>query len=150
MLPARNLGDNQSATESTPASAGLKRRYRSKQERRRIVEETLAPGASVARVARVHEVNANQVFYWRRLYQQGLLDDGTSTATLVPVQLSDTAPPQSAPLTASPAPPARQQRGYAPASGCGSIQIEAGRVRLQIEGAADPATLRVVLGCLLG
>lgn len=50
------------------------RRRRSKQERRRIVEETLAPGASVARVARAHGVNANQVFHWRRLYHQGLLD----------------------------------------------------------------------------
>ena len=38
-----------------------KRRRRSVQERRRIVEETLAPGASVARVARAHGVNANQV-----------------------------------------------------------------------------------------
>ncbi len=31
------------------------------------------PGASVARVARAHGVNANQVFAWRRQYRQGLL-----------------------------------------------------------------------------
>jgi transposase len=37
------------------------------------VEETLALGASVARVARAHGINANQVFHWRRLYQRGLL-----------------------------------------------------------------------------
>ncbi len=30
-------------------------------EKRRIVEETLQPGASVAQVARAHGVNANQV-----------------------------------------------------------------------------------------
>ena len=41
------------------------RRRRSAEEKRRIVEETLEAGASVARVARRHEVNANQVFYWR-------------------------------------------------------------------------------------
>ena len=29
-----------------------------------------APGASVAHIAREHGVNANQVFSWRRLYQQ--------------------------------------------------------------------------------
>ena len=39
-----------------------KRRYRSVEERRRIVEETLVPGTSVAIVARAHGVNANQVF----------------------------------------------------------------------------------------
>ena len=40
----------------------VKRRYRSKEERRQIVEETLQPGASVAVIARQHGVNANQVF----------------------------------------------------------------------------------------
>jgi transposase len=35
-------------------------------EKRRIVAETLAPGASVSVVARRHDVNANQVFKWRR------------------------------------------------------------------------------------
>ncbi|PYU20143.1 MAG: hypothetical protein DMG30_22150 [Acidobacteria bacterium] len=35
-----------------------KRRYRTAEEKRRIVEETLVPVASVARVARAHGVNA--------------------------------------------------------------------------------------------
>lgn len=35
-------------------------------EKRRIVAETLLPGASVSIVARRHDVNANQVFKWRR------------------------------------------------------------------------------------
>jgi transposase-like protein len=51
------------------------RQRRSIAEKRRIVEETLAPGASVARVARAHGVNANQVFGWRRLYQGGRLGE---------------------------------------------------------------------------
>ena len=42
-------------------------------EKRRIVEETLEPEASVARVARANGVNANQVFARRRQYRQGLL-----------------------------------------------------------------------------
>jgi Transposase len=33
-----------------------------------MVEEALQPGVSVARVARAHGVNANQLFGWRRLY----------------------------------------------------------------------------------
>ena len=43
--------------------AGSPRRRRCSAEvRRLIVEEALEPGASVARVARKHEINANQVF----------------------------------------------------------------------------------------
>jgi transposase-like protein len=40
------------------------RQRRSIAEKRRIVEETLVEGASVARVARAHGINANQVFGW--------------------------------------------------------------------------------------
>jgi transposase len=43
-------------------------------EKRRIVEESHVKGVSVATVARRHEVNANQVFAWRRLYRRGLLE----------------------------------------------------------------------------
>ena len=52
-----------------------KRRFRTVEEKRRIVEEALQPGASVARVARARGVNANQLFGWRRLYQQVRLGD---------------------------------------------------------------------------
>lgn len=57
-----------------------KRCYRSAEERRRIVEETLVPGTSVAIVARAHGVNANQVFGWRKLYQAGLLGSPKATS----------------------------------------------------------------------
>jgi len=63
------------------SAAKKKQRRRTIIERRDIVEETLVPGASVARVARRHEVNANQVFYWRKLYREGRL--GISIATNV-------------------------------------------------------------------
>lgn len=134
------------AVAVAPAAAEKpKRQRRSILERRRIVEETLAPGASVARVARAHGVNANQVFSWRRLYQRGLLGGATAgtSAALVAVTISD--PPAAAPaaslrgadLPAASAPP-------------GTIQLELPKGRLRIEGAADPASLRVVLECLLG
>jgi transposase len=38
----------------------------------------MQPGASVARVAQQHGVNANQVFYWRNLYRQGRLGEKTT------------------------------------------------------------------------
>jgi transposase len=52
---------------------GDPRRRRPLEEKRRIVEETLVAGASVAVVARRHELNANILFGWRRLYQAGRL-----------------------------------------------------------------------------
>src|SRR5437016_14623288 len=63
------------------------RRRRAVAEQRRIVEETLEAGASVARVARRHAVNANQVFYWRKKYREGQL--GKNHSKLLPVTLSD-------------------------------------------------------------
>ncbi len=43
------------------------------------MEETLQPGASVSRVARRYDVNANQVFYWRKLYREGQLGSSADT-----------------------------------------------------------------------
>jgi transposase-like protein len=43
-------------------------------EQRGILEEKLQLVASVATVARRHEVNVNLVLGWRRLYPQGLLE----------------------------------------------------------------------------
>lgn len=123
-------------------------RKRSKQERRAIVEETLAPGASVARVARAHGVNANQVFHWRKLYREGRLSEGPTSAALIPVRVTDH-PDSARPVAGHPALP----HGHTVQSGKpgpGIIRIEARRAWVAIEGAADPATVRVVLECLLG
>lgn len=70
------------------ADAALPRRRRSVDERRRIVEETLEAGSSVVRVARKHGVNANQVFAWRRLYNNGELNgEGSRAVKLLPVRV---------------------------------------------------------------
>jgi transposase len=50
-----------------------RRQSYSREEKLRIVQETLKPGASVSVVARRHDVNANLVFTWRRHHQQGSL-----------------------------------------------------------------------------
>lgn len=90
---------------------------------------------SVARIAREHGVNANQVFSWRRLYQQGRLgvpalmrDDG-----LLPVVLAPTAPSPS--NTSSDA--------------GGIIVLELGEVRVRIEGQPNAAILAQVLDRVL-
>src|SRR3954462_1199478 len=73
------------------------RRIHSVEKKRRIVEETFRPHASVARVAQAHGVNANQVFFWRKQYQQGLLGPAPPPAALLPVQISDLVSPEPIP-----------------------------------------------------
>ena len=43
-----------------------RRRSWTRDEKRRIVEESLEEGASIAEVARRHDLNANLLFTWRR------------------------------------------------------------------------------------
>jgi transposase len=62
--------------------AGPKKRRRSVEERRKIAEASLQARASLSRVARRHDVNANQVFHWRKLYREERLGDSTITKPL--------------------------------------------------------------------
>ena len=105
---------------------------RSKLERRRIVEETFVPGASVAVIARSHAVNANQVFNWRRLYQQGRLDLQPPGTQFLPARIIDSTQVE-------------QRRTEAHSEYPGAIDIEMGGVRVRITGSADPNCLRVAL-----
>lgn len=91
-----------------------------------MVEETLQPGASVAVIARQHGVNANQVFYWRKLYREGRLD---AAPELVPVQITEV-------VSGEPA-PAKLYRGV--------IVVEMGRARIRVEGSVDAESLRIIL-----
>src|SRR2546428_1240319 len=76
-------------TVKGPPGTKPKRQYRTIEEKRSIVEETLAEGASVARIARAHGINANQVFGWRRLYLAGRLGDPKPGMKLLPVRVSE-------------------------------------------------------------
>ena len=59
--------------------SSVRRRLWTVDEKRRIVEQTLSSAMSVAMVARQHGVNANQVFYWRKLYHAGELGTGSQS-----------------------------------------------------------------------
>jgi transposase len=136
-------------TETKPAITPP-RRIHTVEKKRRIVEETFRPHASVARIAQAHGVNANQVFYWRKQYQQGLLGTPPPKAALLPVQITDLVLPESRPPTAekSPARSAVPPRPETPPTG--TIELELAKAKLHIEGVVDPATLRTILDCLLG
>jgi len=79
--------DTSTAEAAKHISSRSGKRMRTLEEKRRIVEETFHSGESVAAIARRHEVNANLVFSWRRLYQKGLLEPAASSAALVPVKI---------------------------------------------------------------
>ena len=126
-------------TAKSESLAAPQRQRRSIAEKRRIVEETLATGASVARVARGHGINANQVFGWRRLYLAGSLGERKAAMKLLPVRVSESLP--------APRPVERRSADFAKAQP-GTIYIELRQAQVRIEGSADPALLRVLLECL--
>jgi transposase len=72
----------------------VSRRFRSLEEKQRILAEATAPAASVAAVARKHGVNANLVFGWMRLQEQGMLARRTrrSRPKLLAVSVTPEAP----------------------------------------------------------
>lgn len=120
-------------TELAGRRGGQRRRWRTVEEKRRIVEETLSPGSSVAQVARRHGVNANQVFQWRRRYQAGdLALPASDGLKLLPVIVADAA--EEAPKEA-----AVEGRG-------GSMHIEfPGRALVTIEAGVEPALAAAVI-----
>ena len=117
-------------------AAGAKKRRRSVEERRKIVEATLQPGASVSRVARRHDVNANQVFHWRKLYREGRLGDSAATK-LLPVKVTEERS-------------AREAEGDGNAWRPGTIEIQLAKGTVRIAGAVDVSTLRAAIECLAG
>ena len=71
-----------SISEENPVAEGdgvLRRRRRrrwSDAQKRQIVAETHEPGVSVPMVAQRYNLNANQVFRWRRLFREPAGDVG--------------------------------------------------------------------------
>jgi len=127
-------------TNSGDESRRSRRRRYSIEYKRRMVEECLQGPDSVSVVARRHDVNANQLFRWRRLYRLGQLVEPSegSALTLLPVHLTATEPSS---------PPACSEVTRPGASASLEIQLAAGH-RLVVRGAADVTALRVALEVL--
>jgi transposase len=114
------------------------KRFWSTQEKRQIVEETLKAGTSVSMVARAHDVNANQVFYWRKLYHEGRLV-GESESRLLPVKITDSAVEN---MRLPSLQKSKLKRN-------GVIEIDLGHARVRIEGSADPDCVQATLAGLI-
>jgi transposase len=105
------------------------------EEKRRMVDETLEPGASVARVAQAHGVNPTLLFLWRRQHREGRLTaQEASPVHLLPVTVVDSA--------------VRSESEEAEAAEPGSMHVELPRGRIWIEGQVDAAALRMILEIL--
>ena len=124
-------------TDKRGRRTGPRRRY-SIVEKLQILEETRLPGASVADVARVHGINHNVVFGWRRLAQRGLLRAASTEGTsLLPVRVE----------SPTVLPSARSSPSIREASG--SIEVEfPGGVRVRVHGAVDAIALERVFKAL--
>jgi transposase len=103
-----------------------RRRRWSAAEKRRLVEVTLEPGASVSAVAREAGVHPSQLWGWRR-------------------QMRSATPVSFAPVRV-----AEETSSTVTLAGCGTIEIELAGARMRISGAVDSATLTVALAALAG
>jgi transposase len=109
-----------------------KRRQWTEAFKRQVVAETLAPGASVSIVARRHDVNANQLFRWRREMVPEQPPSAEQSVTMLPVTITPEA------VEARP----RVRR-------TGTIEITlAGGARVCVRGEVSPETLRQVIELL--
>jgi transposase len=110
----------------------VRRRRWSAEEKARIVEETLAPGARVSEVARRWQLCSQQVFGWRR-------------AAFRAVATIRTPPPDFVPLVTDVTRPAPVQRATPPST-APAIEVKlAGAVVRVAAGMDDAAQLTAVL-----
>lgn len=108
-----------------------------------LVQQSLQPGASVARLARQHGINDNLLFTWRQRYRH-LIVTPADGAVREPVAIDDALVPivlerqLSLLPTASPAPATPQK----PEQVC---EIIIGRARLKLSGHLTPAMLATLV-----
>ena len=129
-------------------TASGKRLYRrhSAEFKQAIVEQSYAPGASVARLAQCHQINANQIFAWRKWArdQRAPAQDGSEHATVfLPITVAKTAGER------DDAAPKRTGADRPKAEPIDRIDVTIGAVHLAIHGRPDLTTLRAVLAQLL-
>src|SRR3984893_17451530 len=119
---------------------GVERRRRwSRDDKMRIIEETLAPGAAVTEIARRHGIATSLVFTWRR--RARLATVASAGPRLVPVEVARACGGGGRTVGAPGAEPARKRRGL--------IEIELGDgKRVSVDENVDAEALGRVLDVL--
>ena len=121
-----------------------RRRRWSEAQKRQIVAETHEPGVSVPMVAQRYNLNANQVFAWRRLFREPVHDGGTGG--FVPVVVGAVPGREVGAATMHPLSDDPVAAGP-PATGRMEIVLAGGR-RVIVDGAVDGSALARVIAVL--
>jgi len=127
-------------TDSLGRRGGPRRRW-PEATKRKIVEETFAPGSSVAIVARRYELNANVVFAWRRLYRAAEVGTVRSEKPLGLIPVNVIAPESSVPKTRG------RPRTHAPQSESIEILL-AGGTQLRFSGSLAREALKQIIAAV--
>jgi transposase len=139
----KRLQDSRSSAHKT-----VKRRSYDAAFKRHLVELSLVAGASVARIALDHRLNANILFKWRRSHLHTLARSATKPAAgLLPVTVTEPHGAADEP-TVQMLRPSSQRRLRARAAAGGVIEIDLPLGRMRLTGAVDLAALRVVIEAL--
>ena len=125
-------------------SVGRRRRRWSEAQKRQIVAETCEPGVSVPMVAQRYNLNANQIFKWRRLFREAERAGGAGR--FVPVVVE--AAPDREPAAATMSPPSEGVVAEGqPATGRMEIVLSGDR-RVIVDRTVDGAALSRVIAVL--
>jgi transposase len=124
-----------------------RRRSWSAAEKQRIIEESLHPGASVSIVARRHDINANQLFTWRRLARSGELISCGASPGFVPALMTAAAPGSVQPAAEEIADAGSGSSAPAAATGRMEIVLASG-CRVIVDEGVNAAALARVIGVL--
>ena len=125
-------------------SVGRRRRRWSEAQKRQIVAETCEPGVSVPMVAQRYNLNANQIFRWRRLFREPERVGGAGR--FVPVVVEAAPDRESAAATMSPPSESVVAEGQ-PATGRMEIVLSGDR-RVIVDRTVDGAALSRVIAVL--
>ena len=124
---------------------GRRRRRWSEAQKRQIVAETHEPGVSVPMVAQRYNLNANQVFRWRRLFRAP--ERAAGTGLYVPVVVRAVPDPEAG--AGAMRPPSEDARRWRAAPATGRIEIVlAGERRVIVDRAVDGRALARVIAVL--
>lgn len=134
--------DTSDKRDAEPAT----RRLRTLDEKLSILAEAARPGASVAAIARKHEVNANLLFAWRRLQRRGLLEAQRHAPPLLAVTLDTPTltPTRAASTVATKSVRTRSEAVTLTADSCIEVLIGE-QVRVRLHGEAQRALLARLL-----
>ena len=138
-----SVADEQSGAAGG-GSVGRRRRRWSEAQKRQIVAETHEPGVSVPMVAQRYNLNANQIFRWRRLFREA--ERAAGTGRFVPVVVEAVSSQEPDATTMGPSSESVVAEGQ-PATGRMEIVLACDR-RVIVDRAVDGAALSRVIAVL--